>query len=1018
MGMGGSVDDIWEKLKASSAPSQHALKAKRLLRGVHAGESTSRGAPSQSSRSASQGTGRGTTAARGDGQDGSREPPSAPSTSDPTPEPEAVSPSPANFADLEDLERGLARDLNSLADTQAPASTRLRSLRVLRGVIDTLDANLLREASLVSFAKPLLRRFEDASEQCREEATDAFTALTIRLESAVDLLPYAVPVLRTRAGPAVPEGKDPKEPSEEVRAKLHHLLVNLLTKGPAECEYFAPEAVDILEFAVEDSHADVAVLACESLEVLVRHLGRRLAPVSKNLAWMFFPNLTHRRAKVRVATLRAIRGLMHCGAHETILDLVAFQHPNLVPVKAFYGDDQKVNYFGKLATDGNVQVRCEFVRVIGDWMTTLIERLDHESRLLPYVISALTDEADVVQKEAMDLMDRLGVQYEKEHEKDLKKLMYYMPEAFGEDLYGVGEDALTLPPPFTKRPRLGSRILIKNNFKSVVNPVIGEMSSWQIELRAKAAVLLRTMLVFLEDNALQHVSHLCDAFISASKDDAVVREVKECCKLVGRFVRPGDWMGPLLERLRGSSFNDTAGRVGALAVLAGCLSGAAKDAMEERDEQESERSNCDDVLEALEDRSISGSADTKLRIQLCELVSTCAREKPATWRSRGSRLCALAIRAGGGEIGARDGSAAHMESAVAALATACGHASGADLIGSIRSELIAPLRSLPAFGWRAPDVAVLAAAAEAPGKCTPADAADLVRLSSLVAERPPAEGVRSRLLAFPFVSRGQLSAPLEDGDVQLLLGAALPPVATEPGGSFTVAALAAVAAALDPVNSSDAAAREAASLVACHVASILESEAAPANVRCDAANVLEGLAGREGAMEPRGVVAHALPALRSRLDDPNAGVRASASRTLAAVAATSPLAAYHAVRAALQPHLVAAGDCAAVEVTRAAIASHPSASRAAVHASGLSSDALKSLGESSGVELTGDWSRADVDGFDTALDATVDADEAQAAAQAMARLAAVGIDAGNTPVAEGDAVVEEAEPKEELFDLD
>ena len=72
--------------------------------------------------------------------------------------------------------------------------------------------------------------------------------------------------------------------------------------------------------------------------------------------------------------------------------------------------------------------------------------------------------------------------------------------------------------------------------------------------------------------------------------------------------------------------------------------------------------------------------------------------------------------------------------------------------------------------------------------------------------------------------------------------------------------------------------------------------------------------------------------------------------------------------------------------------------------------------------MTGDWSRADVDGFDTALDATVDADEAQAAAQAaaqaMARLAAVGIDAGNTPVAEGDAVVEEAEPKEELFDLD
>ena len=33
---------------------------------------------------------------------------------------------------------------------------------------------------------------------------------------------------------------------------------------------------------------------------------------------------------------------MHCGAHETILDLSAFRHPNLVKIQAFYGDDFKV----------------------------------------------------------------------------------------------------------------------------------------------------------------------------------------------------------------------------------------------------------------------------------------------------------------------------------------------------------------------------------------------------------------------------------------------------------------------------------------------------------------------------------------------------------------------------------------------------------------------------------------------------------------------------------------------------
>lgn len=44
------------------------------------------------------------------------------------------------------------------------------------------------------------------------------------------------------------------------------------------------------------------------------------------------------------------------GAHEMILEMVAWRDPNLVPIKAFYGDDLKVNFCGKLATDHHVQV--------------------------------------------------------------------------------------------------------------------------------------------------------------------------------------------------------------------------------------------------------------------------------------------------------------------------------------------------------------------------------------------------------------------------------------------------------------------------------------------------------------------------------------------------------------------------------------------------------------------------------------------------------------------------------------
>ncbi len=39
------------------------------------------------------------------------------------------------------------------------------------------------------------------------------------------------------------------------------------------------------------------------------------------------------------------------------MHLLRLRDPNVVAVKAFYGDDLKVNFCGKLATDANAQVR-------------------------------------------------------------------------------------------------------------------------------------------------------------------------------------------------------------------------------------------------------------------------------------------------------------------------------------------------------------------------------------------------------------------------------------------------------------------------------------------------------------------------------------------------------------------------------------------------------------------------------------------------------------------------------------
>ena len=1052
----GSVDDIWASLKAKTAPSQHARRARELLRNANGESTSSRVATGRAERAydlpvAPHADRRGET--------------SSPRAS--TPPSETVPPAPPvpDFPDADAIRQHVARDVNALADAQAPPSSRLRALRRVADVIDAAPPSLLAETAVDVFAKPLLRRFEDPSEQCRETATDAFASLARRSDAVLELLPYAIPVLRDRLGPADEDSRDPREPSEEIRARTHALLRALLDSAETGVAAYASDAVEILVYTVEDPHVDVALESCACLETLVTHLGRRLAPVSKRLAWSFAPNLTHKRARVRSATLRAMRGLMHCGAHETMLDLAAFRHPNLVPVKAFYGEDRKVNYFGKLATDASPQVRREFIATLGDWMTTLVERTDHEPRLLPYVLSALVDESDDVRRDATALMDRLGEQYEREHEKELKSTMTYMPEHFGEDVYGEGEDALRLPPPFERRPRLGSRVLVKNNFAGLVNPVVAEMSSWQLELRAKAAALLRTNMVFLEENATQHTQSLCSAFVAASRDDLVSRDVFECCRLMGRFVRPEEWLGTLLRRV--TPDNDAPTRAGAIRTLAACLAGASRDALRGEGE-DAARDATLETLDALESSGAAHSADTSVRVATCAFVETCAREKPGTWRARAARLASLALRAGASRGSSDDAAAEARRVALDALASAIGASSSSEAVGALRGEILAPLRALPPKGWRAADAAALAAAAEAPGAINAEDAATLARLCALAAERPAAAACRARLLAFPFAAR--LSAPLADGDVALLLGAALRAAAAEPGGAHARPAVAAAKAALRPTASSAAAAKASARIVVDFVARVVAREETPAPVRADAVALVRALTDRDGgdaASRPR-VVAVAADALEARLDDADDATRRAAAAAMASLARVSPFAAYRCVAAATKPHLLASDmRFAAIETLRSAHDAHPAATRAAVERSG-SRDVVDAADEAG---AKGAWTPKDLDAIDAARaeaekeeeeekeaekerDAEAERDaireeesesgesaggesaggesaggeseaeaEAAAAASATARLAAVGIDARargpsgtiSKPAGEDSAADEE---DAELFDLD
>ena len=75
-----------------------------------------------------------------------------------------------------------------------------------------------------------------------------------------------------------------------------------------------------------------------------------------------------------------------------------------------------------------MQVRREFLEMIGDWLLNLHERLDYISRLLPYLLNSLIDDVPDVRERGLAILTEIGIQYEKDHETEIYEKMHYLPE--------------------------------------------------------------------------------------------------------------------------------------------------------------------------------------------------------------------------------------------------------------------------------------------------------------------------------------------------------------------------------------------------------------------------------------------------------------------------------------------------------------------------------------------------------------------------------------------------------------
>ena len=348
----------------------------------------------------------------------------------------------------EQFVKAVQRDLNCLADPDR--STRKRAVEKLsRVLVDGTDKTLPSPSQDVLDAvyvghllKPLLRLMNDEVERCRETAVAVVTACNAKVTNVAATLPYVVPAVEGRLA-----GNEPAETTEEIRLALMELLTtSVRTAGEAFRDYM-DEVRNIVTRSFSDEFPDVKKETARCVVALCAVVPRPMALISVEVVKALLPALKHQHYKVRVVCLEALGAVIPCGA-ATVMDELA----ELLRVLNF---------------DRNNSVRLLLVNVVKAWLK-LDDRESHDALLFPLLLTALHDELPAVQEAALAAFQELGAQYEEDYEKDLRdRKAYAEPSPF---------DALDkFPAPFTSRPSLGARMLIRNRLSRMITMPLRDM---------------------------------------------------------------------------------------------------------------------------------------------------------------------------------------------------------------------------------------------------------------------------------------------------------------------------------------------------------------------------------------------------------------------------------------------------------------------------------------------------------------------------------------------------------------
>lgn len=212
---------------------------------------------------------------------------------------------------------------------------------------------------LSALIRPLIAALVHPVERCRDFAARTIILALDRVSDAGDVLPLCLPTLLKRL--VATKSDMPCESSEEVRLLLLLILSKFMTLASStSVAPYLTTIVTIITAVASDNHPEIRKEACHCVALMRRPSGGKLKPHSKQIFDAILPSLMHRLARVRLAAVTALGTLLLCGGAELILACIAWQEPNVIPIKDFFHDDNRAprrNYFGMLAADTSPLVR-------------------------------------------------------------------------------------------------------------------------------------------------------------------------------------------------------------------------------------------------------------------------------------------------------------------------------------------------------------------------------------------------------------------------------------------------------------------------------------------------------------------------------------------------------------------------------------------------------------------------------------------------------------------------------------